>query len=81
MGRRRGEIKETVTIRLTPRARQMVTDIKRYFQRGFSGKMYTNSLAIEQSIGHYYKSIKAMHESQGTWCGCCGQSRNMDKRK
>jgi len=29
MGRKRGEIKETVTIRLTPKARLLISDLKK----------------------------------------------------
>ncbi len=81
MGRKPGEKKETVTIRLTPQARLYVLDIKHYFQRGWSGKKYTNSLAIEQAIGHYWKFCEAMVRTEGSYCACCGQSRNLDKRK
>jgi len=74
MGRRRGEIKETVTIRLTPKAREYVSQLLQYARasRGWQNtKVYTNSLMIEQAIGHYWKSQKAKHETDNKYCGCC----------
>ena len=58
MGRKPGEPKETVTIRLTPKARRYVKEIKEGWvrRRGFGNyRKYTNSLVIEQAIGEYYK--------------------------
>ena len=78
MGRRRGETKETVTIRLTPKARTMVTDLKEQFQRmrGFySNRMYTNSLVIEQAIGAYFKIKECDWKFDFKVCGNCGQPR------
>mgnify|MGYP005819347597 CR=1 FL=1 len=80
MGRKQGEYKETVTIRLTPNARVWVQDIKRYFQTGWTLKKYTNSLAIEQAIGHYWKFIKTRVETDGKYCACCGNPTQLDKR-
>ena len=78
MGRRPGEPKETVTIRLTPNARHMVKDLKEKFQRmrGFySTRKYTNSLIIEQAIGAYYKIKDCDWKYDFKVCGACGQPR------
>jgi hypothetical protein len=77
MGRRPGEPKDTVTIRLTPAARAMVTEIKEQLQRmrGFySDRKYTNSLVIEQAIGMYYKKKEADYKTDFKFCGVCRQA-------
>jgi len=78
MGRRAGEYKETVTIRLTPQAREFVKEILQFFQatRGWNNtKVYNNSIVIEQSIGHYRNFQRTMHETGGKLCGCCGHPK------
>ena len=58
MGRKRGQPKETVTIRLTPDARLKVEEIKKWRVRQAiygSGREFTNSLIIEQAINMYYR--------------------------
>ena len=78
MGRKRGEIKETVTIRLTPKARLYIDDLKKVFQRRAfysGGKKYTNSLIIEQAIGYYFKCKEADFMTDFKVCGACGQPR------
>jgi hypothetical protein len=78
MGRRRGEIKETVTIRLTPKARIYVDDLKKHFQQrqGWGGqKKFTNSLIIEQAIGYYFKCKETDFMTEYKMCGACGQPR------
>ena len=75
MGRKRGEPKETVTIRLTPKARAMVDEMKRQKVRStWSDKQYTNSLIIEQAIGEYYKISMVNHKFDFKVCGYCGQN-------
>jgi hypothetical protein len=77
MGRRPGEPKETVTIRLTPNARIMVTKIKESLQRNrgfYSDRKYTNSLVIEQAIGIYYKKKEADFKTDFKFCGICRQA-------
>ena len=77
MGRKRGELKETVTIRLTPKARTMVDEMKRQKVRStWSDKQYTNSLIIEQAIGEYYKISMVNHKFDFKVCGYCGQNRD-----
>jgi hypothetical protein len=83
MGRRKGPHKDTVTIRLTPKAQEYVVDLLQYARatRGWNNhKVYTKSLMIEQSIGHYWKSQKAMHETEGKYCGCCGHPTDLSMR-
>ena len=78
MGRKRGEIKETVTIRLTPKARLYIDDLKKLFQRRAfysGGKKYTNSMIIEQAIGYYFKCKEADFMTDFKVCGACGQPR------
>jgi len=79
MGRKRGEIKETVTIRLTPKARILVSDLKKRFQQiaAFgSGRQFTNSQVIEQAIGYYFKCKNADFMTDFKTCGACGQPRD-----
>jgi|TARA_R110000824_G_scaffold72961_1_gene185935 hypothetical protein len=79
MGRRRGEIKETVTIRLTPNARIYVEDLKKRFQQlavWGSGKKFTNSQVIEQAIGYYFKCKNSDFMTDFKICGACGQPRD-----
>ena len=79
MGRKRGEIKETVTIRLTPKARLYIDDLKKVFQRRAfysGGKKYTNSMIIEQDIGYYFKCKEADFMTDFKMCGACGQPRD-----
>lgn len=77
MGRKRGELKETVTIRLTPKARGLVDEMKRQRARStWSEKQYTNSLIIEQAIGEYYKIVMTNYKFDFKVCGYCGQNRD-----
>ena len=79
MGRKRGERKDTVTIRLTPKARIYVSDLKKHFQRSAvfgSGRKFTNSLIIEQAIGYYFKCKEADFMTDFKMCGACGQPRD-----
>ena len=79
MGRKRGEIKETVTIRLTQKARLYIDDLKKVFQRRAfysGGKKYTNSMIIEQAIGYYFKCKEADFMTDFKMCGACGQPRD-----
>ena len=79
MGRKRGEPKETVTIRLTPKARILVSDLKKRFQQiaAFgSGRQFTNSQVIEQAIGYYFKCKNADFMTDFKMCGACGQPRD-----
>ena len=78
MGRRPGEPKDTVTIRLTPNARHMVKEIKESLQRNrgfYSDRKYTNSLVIEQAIGEYYKKKTVDWKFDFKVCGICGQNK------
>ena len=78
MGRKRGEPKDTVTIRLTPKARIYVSDLKKHFQRSAvfgSGRKFTNSLIIEQAIGYYFKCKEADLMTDFKVCGACEQPR------
>ena len=78
MGRRRGERKDAVTIRLTPTARIKVNDLKMHFQRQAawgSGKKFTNSQVIEQAIGFYFKCKNVDFTTDFKMCGACGQPR------
>ena len=79
MGRKRGEPKETVTIRLTPKARLYISDLKKHFQRSAfysGGRKYTKSLIIEQAIGYYFKCKETDFKTDFKMCGACGQPRD-----
>jgi len=77
MGRKRGEPKETVTIRLTPQARLRIQEIKQSRVRQAiygSGREFTNSLIIEQAINMYYRIYD--RELRDTLrCGRCDKKR------
>ena len=78
MGRKKGEIKETVAVRLTPDARIKVDESKRSRAKaaGWSGsrRKFTNSLIIEQAIHTYYKGWwRSLADD--TRCGYCDQKR------
>jgi len=82
MGRKPGERKETVTIRLTPKARMMVKEIKEVWQKrqGLgSYRKYTNSLVIEQAIGLYYTKKTVDWKFDFKVCGICGQNKQDDR--
>ena len=77
MGRKRGQPKETVTIRLTPDARLKVEEIKKWRVRQAiygSGREFTNSLIIEHAIHQYY-SVTNKELRDTTRCGRCTQKR------
>ena len=73
MGAKRGEPKETVTIRLTPKARLKIKSIKQWRVKQSiygSGREFTNSLIIEQAINQYY-AIVDRELRDTTRCGRC----------
>ena len=75
MGAKRGEPKETVTIRLTPKARLKIKDIKQWRVKQSiygSGREFTNSLIIEQAINQYYAIVDRELRDVNR-CGRCGQ--------
>ena len=78
MGRKRGEIKDSVMVRLTPDARIKVDSVKHSRAKSAalngSRRVYTNSLVIEQAIQMYYSkwNIELKHPDT---CGSCGQKR------
>lgn len=78
MGRKRGEPKETVTIRLTPDARIKIGELKKWYQQkafnNMSYKKYTNSLIIEQAVGQYYRVITRELKDENR-CGRCDKKR------
>ena len=78
MGRRKGEPKETVAVRLTPDARIKINQIKlsRARSAAFNGsrRSFTNSLIIEHAIQMYYKQWDISLKHPDT-CGACGQKR------
>ena len=78
MGRKRGEIKESVMVRLTPEARIKVETVKlsRAKAAGWSGsrRRFTNSMIIEQAIQMYYSKWNTEINHPDT-CGSCGQKR------
>ena len=50
--------------------------------RGWNNtKVYTNSLVIEQAIGHYRNFQRTMHETQGRLCGCCGHPKPENRQE
>ena len=78
MGRKRGEIKDSVMVRLTPDARIKVDMIKHSRARSSSLKgshrAFTNSIIIEQSIQQYFAKWQVEIKHPDT-CGSCSQKR------
>lgn len=75
MGRKAGPKKDSKMFRLTPKTDMLIDDILKYWQasRGFYNmKTYTRSDVLEQAINQYYKQQKAKHETDGKYCGICG---------
>lgn len=81
MGRKAGPIKVSKMFRLTPNTDLKIDDILKYWQasRGFYNmKTYTRSDVLEQAISQYYKQQKAKHETDGKYCGICGNPTRRD---
>ena len=75
MGRNAGPIKYTKVFRITPNEDIQIDDILKYWQanRGFYNvKTYTRSDVVGQAIRQYYLQQKAKHETDGKYCGICG---------
>ena len=81
MGRKAGPVKVSKMFRLTPNTDLKIDDILKYWQasRGFYNmKTYTRSDVLEQAINQYYKQQKAKHETDGKYCGICGNPTRRD---
>ena len=81
MGRKAGPVKHTKVFRITPQEDIQIEDILKYWQanRGFYNiKTYTRSDVVGQAISQYWKQQKARHETDGKYCGICG---NPTRRK
>ena len=75
MGRKPGPVKYTKVFRITPNEDIQIDDILKYWQanRGFYNvKTYTRSDVVGQAISQYWKQQKARHETDGKYCGICG---------
>jgi hypothetical protein len=75
MGRKAGPIKHTKVFRITPDDDNKIDDILKFWQanRGFYNiKTYTRSDVIGQAIRQYHLQQKAKHETDGKYCGICG---------
>ena len=78
MGRKKGEPKDSVMVRMTPACRNKVEEIKKFRAKASSwsgsNRSFTNSLIIEQAINAYYKQWdRTMRDD--TRCGYCDQKR------
>ena len=61
--------------RITPKEDIKIDEILKYWQanRGFYNvKSYTRSDVIGQAIRQYWIQQKAKHETDGKYCGICG---------
>jgi hypothetical protein len=75
MGRKPGPVKHTKVFRITPKEDVKIDDILKYWQanRGFYNvKSYTRSDVVGQAIAQYWIQQKAKHETDGKYCGICG---------
>ena len=75
MGRKAGPVKFTKVFRITPDDDNKIDDILKYWQanRGFYNvKTYTRSDVIGQAVRQYWLQQKAKHETDGKYCGICG---------
>lgn len=79
MGRKPGPVKNTKVFRITPQEDMKIEDILKYWHanRGFYNlKAYTRSDVVGQAISQYWKQQKARHETDGKYCGICGNPTN-----
>ena len=75
MGRKAGPIKHTKVFRITPDDDVKLEEILRYWQasRSFHNlKVYTRSDVVGQALRQYWLQQKAKHETDGKYCGICG---------
>ena len=75
MGRKPGEPKYTKVFRITPDDDNKLEDILKYWQAGrgfYNLKTYTRSDVVGQAIRQYWLQQKAKHETDGKYCGICG---------
>lgn len=75
MGRKPGPVKNTKVFRITPDDDQKLEEILRYWQasRSFHNlKVYTRSDVVGQAVRQYWLQQKAKHETDGKYCGICG---------
>ena len=75
MGRKPGPVKNTKVFRITPDDDQKLEEILRYWQasRSFHNlKVYTRSDVVGQAVRQYWLQQKAQHETDGKYCGICG---------
>jgi len=80
MGAKRHQIqKETVTIRLEPKTRILISEMKKAYQQlsfnSGSFRKWTNSEIIEQAINMYYIKKQREHRDP-TRCGSCDAKRH-----
>tara|TARA_R100001224_G_scaffold1080_1_gene816 strand:+ start:1307 stop:1552 length:246 start_codon:yes stop_codon:yes gene_type:complete len=81
MGRKPGPAKVSKMFRLTPNTDLKIDDILKYWQASrsfYNMKTYTRSDVLEQAISQYYKQQKAKHETDGKYCGICGNPTRRD---
>jgi Zn-dependent peptidase ImmA (M78 family) len=75
MGRKPGPVKNTKVFRITPDDDKKLEEILRYWQasRSFHNlKVYTRSDVVGQALRQYWLQQKAKHETDGKYCGICG---------
>ena len=75
MGRKAGPIKHTKVFRITPDDDVKLEEILKYWQasRGWHNmKVYTRSDVVGQALRQYWLQQKAKHETDGKYCGICG---------
>ncbi len=75
MGRKPGPTKHTKVFRITPDDDVKLEEILRYWQasRSFHNlKVYTRSDVVGQALRQYWLQQKAKHETDGKYCGICG---------
>jgi Zn-dependent peptidase ImmA (M78 family) len=75
MGRKPGPVKNTKVFRITPDDDRKLEEILRYWQasRSFHNlKVYTRSDVVGQAVRQYWLQQKAKHETDGKYCGICG---------
>ena len=79
MGRKPGPTKWTKVFRITPDDDRKLDQILEFWQRSkgfYNMKTYTRSDVVGQAISQYWKQQKARHETDGKYCGICGNPTN-----
>ena len=84
MGRKAGPPKVTKVFRIEPEDDVKLEEILQYWRAGrgfYNFKKYTRSDVVGQALRQYWLQQKAKHETDGKYCGICGNTTRSEKRQ